>query len=179
MTEREGYQKFFEDVVMPFGDYLHDRLRLPNNSIEVLMIPLGTFGFLVDITEARYKKWVLAQRVTHRPPINAQYLFYLFLNPENCDALVGDLEERYRLMCKTFGVSRADFWFLTQALRSVAPIAWAWVKKTALKPLISVIGWAVARGIVILSSWLATLVACWLNSEGWGLLLATWPRFPG
>ncbi len=29
---------------------------------------------------------------------NAEFLFYLFLDAKNCDALVGDLEERYKIV---------------------------------------------------------------------------------
>jgi hypothetical protein len=63
-----------------------------------------------------------------RPPLNAEFLFYIFLDPKNCDALVGDLEERYGLIRKKFGASRANFWYWTQTIRSVGPIASAWLK---------------------------------------------------
>jgi hypothetical protein len=96
-----------------------------------------------------------------RPPLNAHYLFYLFLDAQNCDALVGDLEERYRLIRKKFGQRRANFWYWTQAIRSVGPIAWAWMKKVALKPVIGFIAWAVAKGLVGHDSWLAALVEVW------------------
>ena len=52
------------------------------------------------------------------PPPNAQFLFYLFLDAQNCDAIVGDLEERYRLIHKRFDARRANFWYWTQAIRS-------------------------------------------------------------
>jgi hypothetical protein len=61
----------------------------------------------------------------------AEYLFYLFLDAKTCDSLVGDLEERYKLILKKFGVRRADFWYWSQALRSFVPIVWVWVKKAA------------------------------------------------
>ena len=59
------------------------------------------------------------------PPVNAEFLFYLFLDAQKCDALVGDLEERYRLIHKKFGQGRASFWYWAQAIRSVGPIVWA------------------------------------------------------
>ena len=62
-------------------------------------------------------------------PLNANFLFYLFLDAENCDALVGDLQERHTLIHKKFGQRRADFWYWTQAIRSVGPIVWAATKK--------------------------------------------------
>jgi hypothetical protein len=91
-------------------------------------------------------------------PLNAEFLFYVFFDAKNCDAIVGDLEERYNLILKKFGKRRADFWYWTQAIRSVAPVVWAWAKKTAVKPIISVIAWAVAKGLVERDSWLAAVV---------------------
>jgi hypothetical protein len=64
-----------------------------------------------------------------RPPLNAEFLFYLFLNQSNCDALVGDLEERYKLIRKKFGARRANFWYWVQVLTSVGPIIWAATKR--------------------------------------------------
>jgi hypothetical protein len=95
------------------------------------------------------------------PPQNASFLFYLFTTPKNCDALVGDLEERYKLIHKRFGRRRANFWYWTQVLTSVGPIAWAWAKKVIMKPAIAFAGWAVARGLVGHDSWLAALVELW------------------
>jgi hypothetical protein len=100
------------------------------------------------------------------PPSNAEFLFYLFLDAKNCDALVGDLEERYRTIGKKFGKRRADFWYWTQAIRSVGPIVWAWGKKLVMKPLIGVIGWAIARGIIGHDSWLAVVVEVWRRITG-------------
>jgi hypothetical protein len=65
----------------------------------------------------------------YAPPLNAEFLFYLFMTPQDCDALVGDLEERYKLIHKRFGRRRANFWYWTQAVTSVGPIVWAWAKK--------------------------------------------------
>lgn len=92
------------------------------------------------------------------PPINAEFLFYLFLEAPNCDALVGDLEERYKLILKKFGAPRATFWYWTQAIRSVGPIVWVWMRRIMMKPVIGVIGWAVARGLVGHHSWLTVLL---------------------
>ena len=69
-----------------------------------------------------------------RPPINAEFLLFLFLSAKNCDAFVGDLEERYRLIRRKFGRRRADFWYWKQVIWSVAPIVWAWGKKILKKP---------------------------------------------
>ncbi len=79
----------------------------------------------------------------------------------NCDALVGDLEERYWLIPGKFGARRANLWYWTQAIRSVGPIAWAWAKKLALKPVIGVIAWSIAKDLLRHDSWLAALVETW------------------
>ena len=98
---------------------------------------------------------------TGRPPTTAEFLFYLFLDAANCDAIVGDLEERYPLIRSKFGKRRANFWYWTQAIRSVGPVAWAWAKRLLLKPIIAVIAWAVAKGIIGHDSWVAAVVEVW------------------
>jgi hypothetical protein len=62
-------------------------------------------------------------------PLNATFLLYLFYDAKNCDALVGDLEERYKLIRKKFGARRANFWYWVQVITSVGPIVWAASKK--------------------------------------------------
>ncbi len=64
-------------------------------------------------------------------PINAEFLFYLLMPPKDCDAIVGDLEERYELVHKKFGPRKANFWYWKQALSSVFPIVWATSKRVA------------------------------------------------
>jgi hypothetical protein len=100
-------------------------------------------------------------RVASRPPLNAQFLFYLFMTPQNCDALVGDLVERYKLIHKKFGRRRANFWYWTQTAMSLGPIVWAWAKRVVMKPVLALLGWAVAKGLVGHDSWLAAVVELW------------------
>jgi len=69
------------------------------------------------------------RRVSNRPPLDAKYLFHVFLDRQNCDALVGDLEERYSLIRKEFGQRRADLWFWIQTIRSVGPMMWMAIRK--------------------------------------------------
>jgi hypothetical protein len=116
----------------------------------------GIFGILVGTL------WQASRRRNcRRPPFNAEFLFYLFLTPQNCDALVGDLEERYKLMHKRFGRRRANFWYWTQTVTSVGPIVWAWGRKVVMKPVVAILGWAVAKGLLGHDSWLAALVELW------------------
>jgi hypothetical protein len=91
----------------------------------------------------------------------AEPLFYVFMTPQNCDALVGDLEERYKLIHKKFGRRRANFWYRTQTVMSLGPIAWDWGKQKALKPLLGLAAWGLAKGLVGHDGWLAALVELW------------------
>jgi hypothetical protein len=102
-----------------------------------------------------------ARKATSHPLLNVQFLFYLFLDPKNYDAIVGDLEERYKLIHQKFGARRANFWYCTQAIRSLGPIVWVWMKKAAVKPILGVIGWAAAKGLLNPDSWLAAVVEIW------------------
>src|SRR5258706_7017031 len=113
-----------------------------------------TFHIEVNLFRIVKFKWssiarrAIKFRRSKRPPPNAQFLFYLFMDARNCESIVGDLEERYRLVHKKFGRRRANFWYWTQALRSVVPIAWAWLKRASKKPLIGLIGWAAIKGLI-------------------------------
>jgi hypothetical protein len=92
------------------------------------------------------------------PPLNAEFLFHVFMTPQSCDALLGDLEERYKLINKKFGRRRANLWYWTQTVTSLAPIVWAWAKKIPMKPVAAVVGWAIAKGMIGHDGWLAVLV---------------------
>ena len=75
-----------------------------------------------------------ALKIRRRPtkrtsPVNATFLLYLFYDAPNCDALVGDLEERYKIIRKKFGARRASFWYWVQVITSVGPITWAATKR--------------------------------------------------
>jgi hypothetical protein len=104
-------------------------------TIIILVVAFSTVGQFVFVPILQRKVLQLSQSGSSAtPPINAEFLLYLFMSPENCDAFVGDLEERYRLIKCKFGARRANIWYRTQAIRSVWPIAWAWAKKATLKP---------------------------------------------
>jgi len=95
-----------------------------------------------------------------KPPLNAEFLFWFFLDDKNCDAVVGDLEESYRLRLKKFGKGKADSWYWKQALNSVGPIAWAWAKKFVLRPLIILLVWLEGK-TVFGDSLVASLIELW------------------
>ena len=124
--------------------------------VSLVLVWITAKGMLVGDTTG-----VTKLKGSPRPPLNAEFLFYLFMTPQNCDALVGDLEERYKLIHKRFGRRRANFWYWTQTVSSLGPIVWAWAKKVVMKPAIAFAGWAVAKGLVGHDSWLAALVELW------------------
>jgi hypothetical protein len=102
MTKKRTKQRFFLPIVDPATGFLTGVVMIRSKGISVIAL---------------------------RPPTNAEFLFYIFLSPENCDALVGDLQERYRIIRKKFGARRANFWYWVQVITSVGPIAWAATKK--------------------------------------------------
>jgi hypothetical protein len=48
------------------------------------------------------------------PPINAEYVLYLFLKREERESVIGDLVECYDRLFRRFGKRRADIWFYKQ-----------------------------------------------------------------
>lgn len=149
-------RRFWRWTSLP--DHLVSEYRIITNSDGLWLgyIPVGHAEF-VTLALVAPEDLRAALSIEH-PPRTAEFLFYLFLDAKNCDALVGDLEERYKIIHQTFGARRANFSYWTQAIRSVGPIAWAWAKRMLLKPVIGVIGWALARGLVGHDSWLTAVV---------------------
>jgi hypothetical protein len=92
---------------------------------------------------------------------NAEFLFCLFLDKNTCESLVGDLEERHKLIRKKCGRPRANLSYWTQAFRSLGPIAWQWARRVGMKPLAALVAWAAAKRILRHDSWLAAVVEMW------------------
>jgi hypothetical protein len=95
----------------------------------ILLIPRGRWG--ASVLFKRLGKFFDHRSATSQPPLNAELLFHIFMTPQNCDAILGDLKERYKLIHKTFGRRRANYWYWTQVVVSLRPIAWACVKKVS------------------------------------------------
>lgn len=57
-----------------------------------------------------------------RPPFNAEYLLYLFLDKPDRDVVIGDLVESYGRIIQRFGKRRADLWFYKQVAACLTPL---------------------------------------------------------
>jgi hypothetical protein len=148
----------------------HRRLQLPIQHYSKALIcadskDLDTWK-VTRLTTTLERFAVEATQRKDDPPLKASFLFYLLMTPQNCDALVGDLEERYSLIRKKFGRSRATFWYWFQTFISLRPIVCEAVKKTLMKPLIGVAAWGVGRGLISHDGWIAALVELWKKIAG-------------
>lgn len=140
-------------------------LKFSRNENRIESIGLGLAALLAAafINRRTIREGAVFSGKSGAPPLDAEFLFFLFYDPQRCDALVGDLEERYKLIHTKFGKRRADFWYWTQALQSVGPIVWAWTKRAALKPVLSILAWAVGKNLIAQDSL-------------WGLVVDLWRR---
>jgi hypothetical protein len=100
--------------------------------IVVMIIPLRLWHETVPAI-VRRQEHLKGKKRCGRPTLNAEFLFYLFLDKQNCDAIVGDLEERFTLILAKVGKHRANLWYWSQAVSSVGPIMWAAMKGTVKK----------------------------------------------
>jgi hypothetical protein len=57
-----------------------------------------------------------------RPPVNAEYLLYLFLGKEEREAVIGDLVEEYGTIKLRFNKQCADIWYYKQVAGSLLPL---------------------------------------------------------
>jgi hypothetical protein len=131
-------RKISEGSTEDFGPWIKDLKRLHDSPEKLMEVGeanelvlrhidrLAMSSFVTDFAGACGEA---PQRVKDCPPSAAEFLFYVFLTPANCDALVGDLEERYKIIRKRFGARRANFWYLVQVITSVGPIVWAATKR--------------------------------------------------
>jgi hypothetical protein len=68
--------------------------------------------------------------VVKRPP-NVTPLFSLFLSLEACEAVIGDIQERYTSIFSRLGKHHASVWFWKQVIASLATFAWASLKRAS------------------------------------------------
>jgi hypothetical protein len=58
------------------------------------------------------------------PPRSAEFLLFVFLDPSDRDAVIGDLTEEYESeLVPRFGLARARAWYWVQVFRSLMPLA--------------------------------------------------------
>ena len=143
----------YSEVVSTFGKQAN--VLMGTDSVVVQQPGYGRF---IVYESKRLLRASSLQCLRIKPPSNAEFLFYLLMASQNCDVFVGDLEERYKLIYKTFGKGKADFWYWSQTTTSLAPIVWAWAKKVAMKPVVAIVTWSAAKGLVSHDSWLAAVV---------------------
>jgi hypothetical protein len=115
-------------VTMRIVELLH-RARLDGKKgVELIKLPEA----ITDVLSAAAELPANGPRrpsPQHQPPRNAEFLLYLIYPKEQCDPLVGDLEERYGLILQKLGERRARLWYWSQAIRSLAPLAFQAAKK--------------------------------------------------
>ena len=57
-----------------------------------------------------------------RPPANLEFILHLLMSRADCEALIGDLEEQYRILVERLGKTRADLWYTKQVFTSIWPL---------------------------------------------------------
>ena len=88
---------------------------------------------------------------TPRPPINAEFLLHLLMSPEECDGLVGDLEERFNNLVPRIGQRLASIWYTKQVVTSLLPLCMAAFRRLGSSGIVSVVTlvlWLVGMGAV-------------------------------
>jgi hypothetical protein len=81
-----------------------------------------TFQFRVRLADDLRELNRALEVVEERPPANLELLLHLAMSPADCEALIGDLEERYRKLATRLGRKRADIWYAKQVLTSIWPL---------------------------------------------------------
>jgi len=77
---------------------------------------------LLSIKHRRSSSSDTGKSTPPRPPLNAEYVLYLFLKREERDVMIGDLVESYRKILERFNKRRADIWFYKQVAGSMFPL---------------------------------------------------------
>ena len=130
---------------MPMVDYI--LYVLANNKVESILVLAATivisylFGVLTEESVVRLvREWVTtfvapakpsfssqgaepkSNEVTDRQPViprQVEFILLMFVRPEEEDALLGDLEERYFAKVKRYGKNAANTWLMKQIVFSI------------------------------------------------------------
>ena len=66
------------------------------------------------------------------PPRSAEFILSLVVSGEDCEAILGDLEERFRTrILPRYGLRKARFWYRVQVLRCLWPYVKAGLRRLA------------------------------------------------
>jgi len=74
------------------------------------------------------------------PPLNALFFLHLFLPPDMCYGLVGDLDQRFRKLVGQIGTARARWWYRKQVFTSLWPLFCAAVRRGGRSTVLSLVG---------------------------------------
>jgi hypothetical protein len=96
----------------------------PVRRTEVLFF-LGYEFLLLRTADALLQR---AETLERRPRPNVRFLFDLFMRQDDCDAIVGDLDEGFVSLKARNDHHRAVMWYWKQVIRSLAAVIWAATK---------------------------------------------------
>src|SRR6185436_9809025 len=110
---------------------------------------------------ARPRRPAERTRMTHHPPLRAQWLVSALAPARSHDSVVGDLLEEYReSQVPERGVGAADRWFVRQALgflwTASAPAAWAMAGNLSARTLLDM---SIPSGDLSSRAWITTVIA--------------------
>lgn len=111
-------KSLYQSISMIEGEIAQKRLKIDKNFVVI-------WGHFFTRTKGKF----VVTKYAEVPPKFAQYLLYLFVNKENRDALLGDLEEDYWDVYNKFGPKKARFFYQWQVCKSIWPLISASVGK--------------------------------------------------
>ena len=114
-----------ESFLVAPSDVLATELKLPKDAVNQYAV-----ASLLQVLHLYKNEYLspLDPPPTHplldppRPPFNAEYLLYVFLQRGDREIVIGDLAESYGRVLQRFGKRRADFWFYKQVIWSLGPL---------------------------------------------------------
>jgi hypothetical protein len=108
----------------------------------VIKLPLfGVIAFALSMKSSLLsKKKNVRKRIGTQHPIHAEFLMTLFLNRTDQDRIIGDLNERYLIKLKRFGVKRARIWYRWHATLEICTSLKKWATE-----------WGIAKAIVAIA----------------------------
>ncbi|HWN08349.1 MAG TPA: hypothetical protein VNO50_03605 [Pyrinomonadaceae bacterium] len=123
LLHEKGYQQF-ESLTLPNRFRRNALRRAVRRRLSLMQEKPLLNEFSRDSWRAQWiARFRFAKRdVPSRPPLNAEYILYLFLGKEERDEVIGDLIESYGHVLRRFSKRHADIWFYKQVVGSVLPL---------------------------------------------------------